>query len=334
MNTFPPLKQLISESWNNLINKLFPILIFNSIALGITFLTTLIIIAVLTGAIFLGNSLIVNNNLLAAIPIIGGFILVFITTLLAMCLFQVGNILILNSAGPISYKAAIKQSLALSFPVTLGCLFISFLVFGGTILLIIPGIIFSILFQFTIFLMVLDRLKPKDAVKRSVFLVSKSFGQIFVRIVILFLISIAASILFSMVNQSNPGLATLANLLFSIFYTFFSISYMLTLFKEAKIVAGEGTSNIRFIFLVAVIGWILAIIIGGFSYRFISNAINQSNSLPNLAPLNSELSDYNFNEEALIYDDLEPATPAARPLTTTLPKVATSTPTLPPKATP
>jgi len=337
-SVFPPVKQLVKESRDNLIAKILPILIFNSILVGIIVVSVIILFLLLAGSVSLSNlPALASNALLTSIPILGMLLIWVLAMVVLFSLFHIGNVYILSSnTVQIPYKSLLKQSLSVVLPVFLGSLVTGFLVLGGSFLLVIPGIIFALFLQFTTYLIILDRLSIKDALKRSVFLVHNSFGQIFVRLAVLILIPIIFNIVLGLFSNSetSSGSQSILSFLFSIFYSFFSISYMLILFKQAKAVSGQGTSSLKFIVIVSVLGWILALLVGVLGYRSIVSLINTNSTSP--LPINEPFST-GFEDDFLLEDEFLLSTPSATPrvtisptpLSSITPRVSTSSATNP-----
>ncbi len=328
--TYPPIKQLIKESWDNLIAKILPLLIFNSILIGIIVVSFIILFLLLAGSVSLGNlPALASNAFFTSVPVLLILLVWFLVMIVLFSLFHIGNVYILSSnTTQIPYKGLFKQSVSVILPVFLGNLITGFLVIGGTFLFIIPGIIIGLFLQFTVYSIILDRFPVKESLKRSVFLISNSFGQIFVRLIVLVLIPILFNIVLGLFSSdANVASQSILNTLFSIFYSFFSISYMLGLFKQAKAASGQGTGSLKFIVIVSVIGWILAILTTVLGYRAISSVINSTGTLPsstfNTLPTNLD-EDFLLDDEFL---STPSATPTIRPSTipaTTSARVSTS----------
>jgi hypothetical protein len=308
---YPPIKQLLKESWDNLVAKILPILIFNSILIGIIVVAFIILFLLLAGSVSLSNlPALASNALLTSAPVLLILLVWILVMVVLLSLFHVGNVYILSSnTAQVPYKGLLKQSLSVILPVFLGSLITGILVLGGTFLFVIPGIIFALYLLFTTYLIILDRLPVMEALRRSVFLVHNSFGQIFVRIVVLILIPIVFNTVLGLFSNSDSQ--SMLSSLFSIFYSFFSISYMLGLFKQVKAISGQGTSSLKYIVISSVAGWILALITFTLGYRAISSLINTSQTAP--LPINTNLPT-DFDEEFLLDDEFLLSTPSATPV--------------------
>lgn len=265
----------------------------------------------MVGIVSAGNFFSADNALLTTLPILLLTIISGLAGYGLFSMFYIGNILILNNNTPqVSYKNILRQSLSLIFPVVSGLLLAGFIILGGLFLFIIPGIIFALFFQFVVYLIILDKLSIKDALKRSTYLVSKAFGPIFVRVILLSFIPFAFSLTLNLITGYSLDETTLGiiNGLLSLFYSFFAISYNLILFRQVKTFSGEGSGNIRFLAMIAIIGWILMLFITFFGFNYISSFINQNT--PSLTTTDTS----GLPEEEFLYEeDISPSTPSATP---------------------
>ena len=93
---------------------------------------------------------------------------------------------------------------------------------------------------------------------------------------------------------------------------------MITLLKQAKSYAGEGISNIRFIALISIGGWILALLVSIFGFGLITSLLNQQSitDLPN--QVNSDF--IPEEEDIFLEDDFLSSTPSAQPPAQVSPK--------------
>lgn len=92
---------------------------------------------------------------------------------------------------------AVKPALADAWPKILSFFWISILVglavLGGFILLIIPGIIFSVWFAFAAYAFIFEDIRGIDALRRSKQLVNKRWWPVFGRVLVLWLIAVLVS---------------------------------------------------------------------------------------------------------------------------------------------
>ena len=89
----------------------------------------------------------------------------------------------------------LKGSAKLIVPAILAVILVGLIVIGGTLLLIIPGVIFSLWFAFALYAVAIDEQKPMDALKASKALVKGRWWGVFWRLLApAFVFGIAASI--------------------------------------------------------------------------------------------------------------------------------------------
>ncbi len=103
-------------------------------------------------------------------------------------------------------------------------------VLGGYVLLIIPGIIFSIWFSLSIFILLTEKKKGREALRASKILVSGYFWPLILRTLIL---TLAVSLV-SMVLSLIPLVGSLANMAITLFILPFSNIYFYFIYKDLK----------------------------------------------------------------------------------------------------
>ncbi len=110
-------------------------------------------------------------------------------------------------------------------------------------------------------------------------IISRRFGEIFIRLLLL----LGISIVFSMVFQAFRFVPSLLfsiivpYILVSFFFGWFSLSYVITLYKQARIgFEGEKGSGLLWIVVVAVIGWVIAFIMFFLFYKLAFPQIRKS----------------------------------------------------------
>lgn len=136
----------------------------------------------------------------------GGTVLAFALVILVISLWiQVASV---NAIASSDQKPSISELLSKSWPMILPYLLAAILtglaVFGGIILLIVPGIIFAVWFSFVTFTVVLDGKRGTEALKASKALVSGRFGAVFSRYILLGLSFIGIAIVASIVMALLP----------------------------------------------------------------------------------------------------------------------------------
>jgi len=285
-SSLPPIKILFKESYITLKKNFVPFFVFNLLIIAVSIAAFTLIIA---GIVLLGigaglSSIFANGFNFAAL---GGagiiFLFFFILIGLIASVAQIGSIIILYESNPkTSVFTVVKRSAKLIIPIILAGFITGFLVLGGLFLLIVPAIIFSILFTFTYYSIIAENKNPITAIKRSVYLVKNNFIAVLVRLLaiwgLLFLVNIVFGTLMGSTQRGNEGqivLFQILNLVIQILLTWYSIAYTVTLFKQLQKTSKTGKSSLKLITVLSVIGWALAILIaysiGFFVAEFISN---------------------------------------------------------------
>lgn len=153
------------------------------------------------------------------------------------------NAVFLNQS--LSWKEGFKTSSRFIWPFIILSILKFLIVLGGTILLIIPGIIFSVWYNFALYPVILDGMKSMAALQNSHALVSGRWWSVAFRLFIigllLLLISVALVLLILFISNYLPGpkflqmmITSLLTVLFNIVIVPWSISAYLVLYHSIK----------------------------------------------------------------------------------------------------
>tara|TARA_B100000315_G_C14571059_1_gene585534 strand:+ start:539 stop:1336 length:798 start_codon:yes stop_codon:yes gene_type:complete len=161
------------------------------------------------------------------IPLIAGLVL-FLAFLIANYWISASALaMAININKDIKIKQALKQGWEkLASYVWVGLLS-CLIIFGGSLLLIIPGLIFAVWFSFAVYALMRDNIQGWEALKRSKELVSGYFWPVTGRIIILQLIIISATII---LNLIAPGLGGILG----IFASLFGLVYHYIIYQDLK----------------------------------------------------------------------------------------------------
>lgn len=137
-------------------------------------------------------------------------------------------------------KISIKESLAKGWHKIIPYLWISFLagliIFGGLILLIIPGIIFAIWYSLANYILVSEDLRGMKALSRSKYLIKGKMGSVvwryFVMAIIIGIISWTVTFLFNSTAGKVAG--EIVNVIISIFSMPFTVIYTFLIYEDLK----------------------------------------------------------------------------------------------------
>lgn len=132
----------------------------------------------------------------------------------------------------IGVKKAYIQSFKSSFFYILVVILGILIIIGGTILLVIPGIIFSLWFIFAIHSFVFEDKKGMEALYRSKQLLSGNFWKVMWRLVFIFVISLPVTVLLIIIGKSVNDYHGFINNIFQLFIMPFLIFFYILLFQN------------------------------------------------------------------------------------------------------
>jgi len=319
-NGFSSISDLIKKSWLRTQNQLLRLFLLTLIPL-VVFITVLLLFGVgIFGVTALGS-----DNTTLGIGMGVGAAIVLPLIIIFMTALSASVIMIIADTDPsLSPLAVFKKSLKKVWPFLVVSILSGLIVTGGAIILLIPGILFSILLTFASYLVVIDNISPLQAMRKSVYIVSKNFGAIFVRLLVLFLIGFAGSLIISLITGQDGNLTgNILSFVFNLLFGWFSVAFTYSLFQEAKKMAGEGSGKLIWMAVVALIGWLL---IGGGGYLIFRSAAN--NQIPStITPLQLDNGLLDIDEEILLTPPASvlPASASSSPRTSATPR-ASATP--------
>jgi len=133
-------------------------------------------------------------------------------------------------------KIGIKKSLKKGWSVLLSFIWIGFLVglcvFGGSLLFIIPGIIFTVWFAFSEYVLIDKGIKGSKALSRSKELVKGFFGGVLWRLFVIAAIGIIVGFLQESIEQTAVNV--IIGLITTFFLTPFATIYSFLLYENLK----------------------------------------------------------------------------------------------------
>ncbi|MBI2017751.1 DUF4199 family protein [Candidatus Daviesbacteria bacterium] len=288
-SAFPTISQLFSDSWQTFTQSVLSLFIINILSLVIYLLLAAlaVVIFIISGigsallqkglAGFTPDLLLSPNFLITSAILIAVFGVVFAIITAAL---QVATILIVDSKGKTSVAAAFKNSLRLILPLFLVGLVTFFLIAGSFFVFILPAILVGFLLGFTQLEIILNGRRGLEAIRRSVLLISKNFGAIFVRSILLwvlyFVVFLVINILKNLVTQDAQWMVSIFSYLLNIILGWFALAYQIILYKHANIgLENEKGKGIRWIWVLALVGWLIAAAVAFGSYKFFSSQFFQ-----------------------------------------------------------
>lgn len=285
--TLPSIKSLFKESFHALKKVIAPFIVFNIIVIVTTSIAvTLMVLGFILLGIGAGFSGIFTDSPLSwGLGAVSAVAIIIIVVSVISSVAQIGSIIILNEGSPrMNVFSVIKRSAKFIIPLLLVGFITGFLTLGGFLLFIIPGFIFSLFLTFTLYSVITENKSPISAIRRSVFLVKNNFGAFFLRLLsiwgVVLLINITLSIILGAISQgaNNEGLTlaiSILNIVIQILTSWFSLAFMITLFKHLKQKSGDRESSLKVFTIIAIVGWVIAIISGYLLVNTVSNFINE-----------------------------------------------------------
>ncbi|OGG21786.1 hypothetical protein A3D03_01410 [Candidatus Gottesmanbacteria bacterium RIFCSPHIGHO2_02_FULL_40_13] len=272
----PPIKKLFSDAWKTFTLSLLNLFILSLVSI-VGNVSALLVFGILYIILSLGSGLVKNiiqqpsalsnlppSHLFFFIGLAGVFGILFI---LVNYIFRIAMVVtVARSEKQISIKENIKFSLKRVLPLVMTDFIILFFVIGGSLLFIFPALIFYFFFLFVNYEVILNNQSFLNALKKSVLLVSRRFGEILIRILILVGITILLTILIpNMIRKIDPDtylLIALWSVLLNVLFGWFSLAFMLELYKQAqKGIENDKLPSLSIFWIVAILGWILALVL-------------------------------------------------------------------------
>lgn len=292
------ISQLIRTSWETFNKSVLNLFLLNILGLVIDLIfilaVTLVFIVSGAGSFILKNGLEGALNELSKLPpsalITSGLILtiIFLGLIIIHSALQIASIFIVNNPTSANLRVSIKQSFPLIIPLFLVSILTSLLTIGGFFVFILPGFLFMFLLIFTQYEVILNGKRGLQALKRSVLIVSKNFGAILIRLLLLGLIYVLVAWIVPSVLEAIAGDVGWIVSIFSFFVNlllgWFVLAYQITLYKEAS--AGlekEAGKGILWMWLVSILGLLIAAGIFYGSWKVISSGL-----LKNLPQMNQK----------------------------------------------
>lgn len=264
--TFAPIDQLMKDSWER-VKRTWKQMVLLYLALVVFFAVVFggtVTFFIASGVAFSGSpeklASVVAGGMIAALLL--GILSVAVSTV-----FQAALLLAVSESKAYpTLGSKIKRGFQLFLPLFATSLITLFLVMGGMGLLIIPGIAIAILVSYTIYEIVLADTRMMTAIRNSVTIIQQNFGEVFVRVIIIFLISLGISIVLNLLqvglgdNEASKSLVGLLNLVISPVFAFFSLAYYYQVYKEARDMTDfSRPASIVWMWIVSILGWMVGV---------------------------------------------------------------------------
>ncbi len=282
----PSIRELFSESWDAFkgsLGNVFVLYLLGSIS-GFVFMA--FIFFVVAGAGFMATFTEVANSQMMLAEKLQTFFtaerlaqtgIVFgLLALIAMIWGSVIRIAVIAAIGGYKERIGLGKTLSIGFSTLIPVLIMSFVTFlittGAWFALIIPGILIGMFLQYTSYEIVLGGKRWWGAVKGSVQIMTQNFGEVLLRMIILFLgvmvVFYLPMYLISMwagggaETQSAEALSVLMilspiRLIMGILIGFFAMAYSVVTYKHAKQVTNDVPPSIAWMIIVSIVGWVI-----------------------------------------------------------------------------
>lgn len=286
-SSLPSIGSLFSESWQTFTQSMLSLFILNvvgiAIYIGLAAIAFLFFILSGAGSFLLKNGLQGIATTLPSAPSSTIVMLVVITIVFGFIYFivgsalQIASILLVDSQGKTPLGSAFKKNLGLVIPLFLVSILTFILTFGALFVFILPAILFAFLLIFVQFEVILNNQRSTSSIKRSVTLVSKHFGGILIRLILLVLIYLGISVLGNLIGKIGPEtqvLVGIVSFLINLLLGWFALAYQITLYKQARVGSEqESGKGIVWMWVIAVLGWLIAAGVFFMSYKAISSGV-------------------------------------------------------------
>lgn len=286
----PPVKELFREAWvvfkaSFLRLVLYYLMLFGLFLVIVAAATLLILIIYFLTSLLSGllgqSGGVLPVEVLKWVSVSAAAVLFVVILIFAVSALPIGSILILNDyQQKPSLREILRRSLKLVIPLSLTGFLAGLVIFGGYFVFIIPGILFQIFFAFVSYEVVLGNRRGSAALRRSYYLVKNNFWPILGRTVLFWLLSFVLSMLLSALSPrdrtlQSPLLSLISGLI-SIALGMYQMVYVLTLYKQVRSISSpEEELSIRWITIVSVIGWVVALLIGLSLIRLFSSGAGE-----------------------------------------------------------
>ena len=174
---------------------------------------------------------------------------------------------IANSTKSLPIKELLRKGWSIVWSYWVLSLLSSLLIFGGILLFIVPGIIFSIWFAFAMYILVIEGTKGMDALVKSREYVRGNWWGVFGRIALVSIIVWIVVWVFTLFFQGseNEGIGGIVQFVISILLTPFTVIYTYLMYESLKKNKPEVASSTpssgskRLYSIIAVLGFLLMV---------------------------------------------------------------------------
>lgn len=281
---FPSVSELFGESWKTYKQSLLNMFLLNLVSLFVgaaIFLVFGIISFGLLAITGLASHLSSSNfsSLISSPIVIIGLVVIAIIYILVASLVQSGYLgaiilMVAKADEKPSLGQVLKDGFGKAVPLFLTGILTSFLMIGALVPFIFPALIVGFFLSFVTYEVVLENKKLNGAVASSVGVVTAHFGDIFVRALLMIVISLAISFIMYLPQlmlqiidaaiKSSGLLASIWRLFMvvpNLLVSWFGIVYAIVLYKQARAITPDETkSKTVWLWAMAIFGWLVLVL--------------------------------------------------------------------------
>jgi len=232
MDRLPYIDQFLKESFNNFKNNFVSILLVQ-----LPIVAAIFLILGLSFIYILEKSKIENSKFQLL------FIISTFPLLMLLGAFSYLASIIRLGSKELTLLEVYKNSLQKLLPFFLTGILSSLVIFLGSLLFIIPGVILFVRFYFVPFVASLEGIYYRSALRKSSEYVKglwwKVFARILILVVLLFVVSVIFYIILFILGKISPIIPSLLSIILNYAIHVFSLVYMFTLYNQIKNVKRE-----------------------------------------------------------------------------------------------
>jgi hypothetical protein len=245
IQSLPGVAELLRKAWERLQQNFRAFASIGVAALVAQIIMSLAAVALLAGTLVGGLYGLSQGNTTVGVGLIVSsiFVLLVLLVLYAFVYAWVQAAYILRIKGEVSSTQSLFQlSKQWVMPLWWVCILAGIMILIGTVLFIIPGIIFAVWYSFISFIVVIEGVKGNQALQKSKSYVQGYWWPVFGRLVLVgIVIGIASSILNAIFGNINSTLGSIVSSAASIFiFVPFGLSYQYEVYTALKAIKSKG----------------------------------------------------------------------------------------------
>lgn len=265
----PPVGTLFSESWDVLQRawlKLLAIILLGVFVFGFALVVVFVAMMAAFGLDMEKLSELISLVLAqGATPSTVGPLLFLVLSVLLISfialVLSAGQVVIVDRAyhkKPVSFGEALNVGFARALPLFAANVAVAVLVLGGNSLFFVPGAIFAILFGFSGYEIVLNKLGVAAALRESVRIVKASFFGLLGRGVLLYIGALILQTVQEALVQSGNGFSLIIQMVIALLYSLMAMIIPVVLYEQAKTAAKNAPkASLKPIVILSIVGYVI-----------------------------------------------------------------------------